>query len=105
MKTDKLSKRFQFLNDDDLKDIIPSDMVVPKMRLELSMQNLSWLCRNLKINNGDHPEIKNTMKQIINIRKVLEREVEEKFVIEAEPPNYPLSMGDLHIWLKSSIDR
>ena len=72
----------------NLKGIIPSDMKVPKFRLDFNLQNLAWLCRNLKVKNGDHPKIEETMKEIIQLRKD---------IVKDEPPQFPISLGDLHI--------
>ena len=64
----KLGKIFQMFNNEILEELIPSNMVVPPKRLEMSMQNLSWLCRNLQINNRQHPEIKQTMAKLNTLR-------------------------------------
>ena len=53
------------------KELIPKDMVVPILRLKFSMQNLSWLCRNLQIRNDEHPEIKQTMAKLNTLRMKL----------------------------------
>ncbi len=93
----KLSKIFQDFNDDILTDLIPKDMVVPILRLKFSIQNLSWLCRNLQIRNNEHSEIKQTMAKLNMLRnKILLGKTKEVPVL-SEPPNYPLSLGDLHI--------
>ncbi len=93
----KLSKIFQDFNDDILTDLIPKDMVVPILRLKFSIQNLSWLCRNLQIRNNEHSEIKQTMAKLNMLRnKILLGKAKEVPVL-SEPPNYPLSLGDLHI--------
>lgn len=54
---------------DLLVDLVPEDMKVPSRRLEWSIGNLGWLCRNLQINNSDHPEIKQTMASLNMLRK------------------------------------
>ncbi len=58
-----------------LKELVPADMTVPKVRLEeCSPSNLGWLCRNLQINNGNHPEIKQTLAKLNTLRlKILLR--------------------------------
>ena len=64
----KLGKIFQDFNNEILEELIPNNMVVPKLRMQFSMQNLSWLCRNLQINNRQHPEIKQTMAKLNTLR-------------------------------------
>jgi|TARA_B100000809_G_C14710196_1_gene377513 hypothetical protein len=64
----KMSKIFRDFNNDILEELIPKDMVVPILRLKFSMQNLSWLCRNLQIRNDEHPEIKQTMAKLNTLR-------------------------------------
>ena len=64
----KMSKIFRDFGDDILGELIPEDMVVPILRLKFSMQNLSWLCRNLQIRNDEHPEIKQTMAKLNTLR-------------------------------------
>ena len=59
---------FQHFSNEILEELIPKDMVVPKLRMEFSMQNLSWLCRNLQIKNKHHPEIKQTMAKLNTLR-------------------------------------
>ena len=59
---------FQHFSNEILEELIPKDMVVPKLRMEFSMQNLSWLCRNLQIKNRHHPEIKQTMAKLNTLR-------------------------------------
>ena len=59
---------FQHFSNEILEELIPKDMVVPKLRMEFSMQNLSWLCRNLQIKNKQHPEIKQTMAKLNTLR-------------------------------------
>ena len=44
------------------QELIPSDMKVPILRLEVSWVNLNWLCRNLMVANKNHPEAKQTME-------------------------------------------
>ena len=64
----KIGKIFQDFNNEILEELIPKDMVVPKLRMEFSMVNLSWLCRNLQIKNKQHPEIKQTMAKLNTLR-------------------------------------
>ena len=64
----KISKIFRDFNNEILEELIPKDMVVPKLRLKFSMQNLSWLCRNLQIRNDEHLEIKHTMAKLNTFR-------------------------------------
>ena len=59
---------FKHFSNEILEELIPKDMVVPKLRMEFSMQNLSWLCRNLQIKNKHHPEIKQTMAKLNTLR-------------------------------------
>ena len=59
---------FKHFSNEILEELIPKDMVVPKLRMEFSMQNLSWLCRNLQIKNRHHPEIKQTMAKLNTLR-------------------------------------
>ena len=59
---------FQHFSNEILEELIPKDMVVPKLRMQFSMQNLSWLCRNLQIKNRHHPEIKQTMAKLNTLR-------------------------------------
>ena len=59
---------FQHFSNEILEELVPKDMVVPKLRMEFSMQNLSWLCRNLQIKNKHHPEIKQTMAKLNTLR-------------------------------------
>jgi hypothetical protein len=64
----KMKNIFRDFGDDILGELIPKDMVVPILRLKFSMQNLSWLCRNLQIRNDEHPEIKQTMAKLNTLR-------------------------------------
>ena len=64
----KIGKIFRDFNNEILKELIPNDMVVPKLRMKFSLVNLSWLCRNLQINNKFHPEIKQTMAKLNTLR-------------------------------------
>ncbi len=60
-------------SDVDLRTLVPSDMDVPKTRLEkCTPNNLGWLCRNLGINNNDHPEIKQTLAKLNSLRMKFE---------------------------------
>ena len=63
-----LKRIFKHFSNEILDELIPKDMVVPKLRMEFSMQNLSWLCRNLQIKNKHHPEIKQTMAKLNTLR-------------------------------------
>ena len=62
---------FKLWMDDTLRSLIPEDMDVPRLRLNFSTSNLSWLCRNLQINNKQHPEIKQTMAKLNTLRMKL----------------------------------
>ena len=64
----KLGKIFRDFNNEILEELIPNSMVVPKLRMQFSMQNLSWLCRNLQIKNNKHKEIKQTMAKLNTLR-------------------------------------
>ena len=64
----KMGIIFLDFNNEVLEELIPKDMVVPKLRMEFSIQNLSWLCRNLQIKNKQHPEIKQTMAKLNTLR-------------------------------------
>ena len=59
---------FQHFSNEILEELVPKDMVVPKLRMEFSLVNLSWLCRNLQIKNKHHPEIKQTMAKLNTLR-------------------------------------
>ena len=78
----KMKKIFQDFNNEILEELIPNDMVVPKQRMQFSMMNLSWLCRNLQIKNKNHQEIKQTMSKLSMLRnKILlgqAKEVDKK---------------------------
>ena len=67
----KLGKIFRDFNNEILAELIPNSMKVPPKRMEFSMQNLSWLCRNLQIKNKQHPEIKQTMAKLNTLRMKL----------------------------------
>jgi len=56
------------LNDNILEELVPSDMKVPTKRLELCFSNISWLCRNIMIQNKHHPEIKQTLAKLNTLR-------------------------------------
>jgi hypothetical protein len=45
---------------DDLSRILET-MDVPEMRLQLTRANIRWLLRNLRINNADHPHLKEVL--------------------------------------------
>ena len=62
---------FQHFSNEILEELIPNSMVVPPKRMEFSMVNLSWLCRNLQIKNRHHPEIKQTMAKLNTLRMKL----------------------------------
>lgn len=48
----------------DLEKILEK-MDVPALRQDVSKQeNLKWLLRNLSINNGDHPDIDDVLREI-----------------------------------------
>ena len=64
----KIGIIFRDFNNEVLQELIPNDMVVPKQRMIFSMQNLSWLCRNLQIKNNKHKEIKQTMAKLNTLR-------------------------------------
>ena len=64
----KIGKIFRDFNNEVLQELIPNDMIVPKLRIQFSMQNLSWLCRNLQIKNNKHKEIKQTMAKLNTLR-------------------------------------
>ena len=63
-----LKRIFKHFSNEILEELISKDMVVPKLRMEFSMQNLSWLCRNIQIKNKHHPEIKQTMAKLNTLR-------------------------------------
>ena len=67
----KIGKIFRDFNNEILEELIPNNMVVPPKRMEFSMVNLSWLCRNLQIKNRHHPEIKQTMAKLNTLRMKL----------------------------------
>ena len=64
----KIGKIFRDFNNEILEELIPNDMIVPKLRMQFSMVNLSWLCRNLQIKNNKHKEIKQTMAKLNTLR-------------------------------------
>ena len=64
----KIGKIFRDFNNEILAELIPNSMVVPPKRMEFSLVNLSWLCRNLQIKNRHHPEIKQTMAKLNTLR-------------------------------------
>ena len=66
------NKTAEILSKVNLKELVPSDMKVPPLRLETSLQNVTWLCRNLMVANKNHPEAKQTMAKLVKLRnKVL----------------------------------
>ena len=64
----KMKNIFRDFNNEILEELIPNTMSVPPKRLEFSIMNLSWLCRNLQIKNKQHPEIKQTMAKLNTLR-------------------------------------
>ena len=62
------TKTAEILEQVNLKELVPSDMKVPPLRLETSLQNVTWLCRNLMVQNKNHPEAKQTMAKLVMIR-------------------------------------
>ena len=70
--TTRNNKTAEILSKVNLKELVPSDMKVPPLRLETSLQNVTWLCRNLMVANKNHPEAKQTMAKLVMLRnKVL----------------------------------
>ena len=66
------TKTAEILGQVNLKELVPSDMKVPPLRLETSLQNVTWLCRNLMVQNKNHPEAKQTMAKLVMVKnKVL----------------------------------
>ena len=66
------TKTAEILEQVNLKELVPSDMKVPPLRLETSLQYITWLCRNLMVANKHHPEAKQTMAKLVMLRnKVL----------------------------------
>ena len=66
------NKTAEILSKVNLKELVPSDKKVPPLRLETSLQNVTWLCRNLMVANKNHPEAKQTMAKLVMLRnKVL----------------------------------
>ena len=62
------TKTAEILEQVNLKELVPSDMKVPPLRLETSLQNITWLCRNLMVQNKNHPEAKQTMAKLVMLR-------------------------------------
>ena len=62
------NKTAEILDQVNLKELVPSDMKVPPLRLETSLQNVSWLCRNLMVANKNHPEAKQTMAKLVMVK-------------------------------------
>ena len=62
------TKTAEILEQVNLKELVPSDMKVPPLRLETSLQNVTWLCRNLMVANKNHPEAKQTMAKLVMLR-------------------------------------
>ena len=62
------TKTAEILEQVNLKELVPSDMKVPPLRLETSLQNVTWLCRNLMVQNKNHPEAKQTMAKLVMVR-------------------------------------
>ena len=67
----KIGKIFRDFSNEILEKLIPNSMIVPPKRMEFSLVNLSWLCRNLQIKNRHHPEIKQTMAKLNTLRMKL----------------------------------
>ena len=66
------NKTAEILGKVNLKELVPSDMKVPPLRLEMSWVNINWLCRNLMVQNKNHPEAKQTLAKLNMLRnKVL----------------------------------
>ena len=62
------TKTAEILEQVNLKELVPSDMKVPPLRLETSLQNVTWLCRNLMVQNKNHPEAKQTMAKLVMLK-------------------------------------
>ena len=62
------TKTAEILEQVNLKELVPSDMKVPPLRLETSLQNVTWLCRNLMVANKNHPEAKQTMAKLVMVK-------------------------------------
>ena len=62
------TKTAEILEQVNLKELVPSDMKVPPLRLETSLQNVTWLCRNLMVANKNHPEAKQTIAKLVMLR-------------------------------------
>ena len=62
------TKTAEILEQVNLKELVPSDMKVPPLRLETSLQNVTWLCRNLMVQNKNHPEAKQTIAKLVMLR-------------------------------------
>ena len=62
------TKTAEILEQVNLKELVPSDMKLPPLRLETSLQNVTWLCRNLMVANKNHPEAKQTMAKLVMLR-------------------------------------
>ena len=62
------TKTAEILEQVNLKELVPSDMKVPPLRLETSLQNVTWLCRNLMVQNKNHPEAKQTMAKLVMVK-------------------------------------
>ena len=66
------TKTAEILEQVNLKELVPSYMKVPPLRLKTSLQNVTWLCRNLMVQNKNHPEAKQTLAKLDMLRnKVL----------------------------------
>ena len=61
----KNRKTEEILSKVNLEELVPGDMKVPPKRLEASLANVSWLCRNLMVMNKHHPEAKPTMAKLV----------------------------------------
>ena len=62
------TKTAEILEQVNLKELVPSDMKVTHLRQETSIQKITWLCRNLMVQNKNHPEAKQTMAKLVMIR-------------------------------------
>ena len=63
------NKTAEILGQVKLTELVPSDMKVPPLRLEMSWVNLNWLCRNLMVANKNHPKIKQTLAKLVALQK------------------------------------
>ena len=54
-----------------MKNIIPKNMVVPKLRRDINPENVLWLLRNLAIKNRAHPEFDKVWNELLEINKTM----------------------------------